>query len=225
MPGSPLARRLLAEAAGTALLVLAIVGSGIAASRLGHDPAVVLLANALATAGALAAAILIAGPISGGHLNPAVSASAWWLGRGLPGRDLALYVPAQVAGGVTGCVLANVMYSAPAVEWSATRRGGGGLLLADAVATAGLVLLVFALARSRRVALAPAAVAAYVGSAYWFTSSTGFANPAVTVARMFTGTYTGIAPRSVPALLAAQLAGAVAGAALATVLYPAEAAT
>ncbi|MFB9236099.1 aquaporin [Plantactinospora siamensis] len=207
-----LPRRAAAEFTGTALLVAAVVGSGIAAARLSPaDVGLQLLENAIATALALGALILIFGPVSGAHFNPVVSAVDWWLGRragtGLSGRELAGYLPAQVAGAVVGAALANVMFDLPAVAWARTDRTGGHLWLAEVVATAGLVVLVFALARTGRTGAAPAAVGGYIGAAYWFTSSTSFANPAVTIGRAFTDTFAGIAPASVPGFVVAQLAG------------------
>ncbi|MFI6227316.1 aquaporin [Micromonospora echinospora] len=220
-----LARRASAEFAGTALLVAAVVGSGIAASRLSPtDAGLQLLENAVATALALGALILTFGPVSGAHFNPVVSAVDWWLGRragtGLTARDLAAYVPAQVAGAIAGAVLADLMFGLPAVTWSRTDRTGGNLWLAEVVATAGLVVLVFALARTGRTSAAPAAVGAYIGAAYWFTSSTSFANPAVTVGRTFTDTFAGIAPTSVPGFVAAQLVGGLVAVAALAAWYP-----
>ncbi|SCE79847.1 Glycerol uptake facilitator (Major Intrinsic Protein Family) [Micromonospora viridifaciens] len=220
-----LARRASAEFAGTALLVAAVVGSGIAAARLSPgDVGLQLLENAFATALALGALILMFGPVSGAHLNPVVSAADWWLGRragaGLTVRELAAYAAAQVAGAVTGTVLADLMYGLPAVSWSHTDRIGGNLWLAEVVATAGLVVLVFALARSNRATATPAAVGAYIGAAYWFTSSTSFANPAVTIGRAFTDTFAGIAPASVPGFVAAQLVGGVLAVAALAAWYP-----
>ncbi|MFI9529086.1 aquaporin [Micromonospora rosaria] len=220
-----LTRRASAEFAGTAMLVTAVVGSGIAAARLSPtDVGLQLLENAVATALALGALILVFGPVSGAHLNPVVSAVDWWLGRrfgtGLSVRDLAAYVPAQVAGAVAGAVLADVMFGLPAVTWSRTDRSGANLWLAEVVATAGLVVLVFALARTGRTTAAPAAVGAYIGAAYWFTSSTSFANPAVTVGRTFTDTFAGIAPTSVPGFVAAQLVGGLVAVAALAAWYP-----
>jgi glycerol uptake facilitator-like aquaporin len=222
---SPLARRLAAEFLGTALLVTAVVGSGVMAAELSPDDVgLQLLENSTATALALPVLILIFGPVSGGHFNPVVSAADWWLGRrrgtGPGGRDLAGYVVAQVAGGVAGAVLANLMFARAPVSWSTHHRGGGHLWLGEVVATAGLILLIFALARSGRAALAPAAVGAYIGAAYWFTSSTSFANPAVTLGRAFTDTFAGIAPVTVPGFVIAQLVGAVVGIAGVIALYP-----
>lgn len=218
-------RRLLAEGLGTGLLVAVVVGSGIAAQRLSPDDmGLQLLQNSLATAFGLAVLIVVLGPVSGGHFNPVVSAADWLLGRrvgtGLSGRELVGYALAQVAGGVGGAVLANAMFEVPITELASTERSGGHLWLGEVVATAGLVLVVFALARSGQVTAAAPAVGAYIGAAYWFTSSTSFANPAVTMGRVFSDTFTGIAPGSVPGFVAAQLVGAVLGAGLARLLYP-----
>lgn len=220
-----LTRRASAEFAGTALLVAAVVGSGIAAARLSPtDVGLQLLENAIATALALGALILTFGPVSGAHFNPVVSAVDWWLGRragtGLTARDLAAYTVAQVGGAITGAVLADLMFGLPAVAWSRTDRAGGHLWLAEAVATAGLVVLIFALARSGRATAAPAAVGAWIGAAYWFTSSTSFANPAVTIGRAFTDTFAGISPASVPGFVAAQLVGGLVGVAALAAWYP-----
>jgi glycerol uptake facilitator-like aquaporin len=218
-------RRFLAEFLGTALLVTAVVGSGVMATRLSpHDVGLQLLENSIATALALGALILTFGPVSGAHLNPVVSAADWFLGRragtGLPGRDLAGYVVAQTAGAIAGSILANLMFALPAVDFSGTDRVAGHLWLGEVVATTGLILLIFALARSGRTGVAPAAVGAYIGAAYWFTSSTSFANPAVTVGRAFTDTFAGIAPSSVPGFVAAQLTGLAVGVGLLLALYP-----
>ncbi|MCZ7373274.1 MIP/aquaporin family protein [Micromonospora sp. WMMC250] len=218
-------RRLLAEFLGTALLVTAVVGSGIMATTLSPDDVgLQLLENSIATAFALGALILIFGPVSGAHFNPVVSAADWFLGRragtGLSGRDLGGYVAAQVAGAIAGSVLANLMFDLTAVDFSAKDRAAGHLWLGEVVATTGLILLVVALARSGRAPVAPAAVGAYIGAAYWFTSSTSFANPAVTIGRAFTDTFAGIAPASVPGFVIAQLVGLVVGIGLLAALYP-----
>jgi arsenate reductase len=218
-------RRYLAEFLGTALLVTAVVGSGIMATTLSPDDVgLQLLQNSVATAFALAALILTFGPVSGAHFNPVVSAADWFLGRrtrtGLTAKHLGGYVAAQTAGAVAGSVLANLMFDLAAVDFSGKDRSAGHLWLGEVVATSGLVLLVFALARSGRSGVAPAAVGAYIGGAYWFTSSTSFANPAVTVGRAFTDTFAGIAPGSVPGFVAAQLAGLLIGAVLLLALYP-----
>jgi arsenate reductase len=222
----PLARRALAEFTGTGLLVAVVVGSGIMAARLSPGAAgLELLENSLATAAGLAVIIAVLAPVSGAHLNPVVSAADWALGRrsgaGLPGRDAAAYAAAQLAGGIGGAVLANLMFALPAVTESATARSAPHLWLGEVVATAGLVLVVFSLARSGRAALAPAAVAGWVGAAYWATSSTSFANPAVTIGRAFSDTFAGIAPGSVPGFVVAQVAGGGLGLILVLVLYPA----
>ncbi|GIF52284.1 glycerol uptake facilitator-like aquaporin [Asanoa ferruginea] len=220
-----LGRRLFAEYLGSALLVTAVVGSGIMAARLSPgDAGLQLSENAFATMLALAVLILVLGPVSGAHLNPVVTAVDWWLRRragAAPAPTLvAGYVVAQVAGAVSGAVLANVMFDLPAVSWSTTDRAASHLWIGETVATAGLILLVFALVRTANTRDAPAAVGAYIGAAYWFTSSTSFANPAVTIGRGFTDTFAGIAPASVPAFIGAQLVGGALGALLVVVLYP-----
>lgn len=221
----PLARRLAAEGVGTGLLVTAVVGSGIAAARLSPtDVGLQLAENAAATGAALAVIILLVGPVSGAHLNPLVSLADWWLGRrrraGLSLPELAAYTTAQAGGAIAGAVLANLMFDLPAVTWSTTQRTGAHLWLSETVATAGLVAVVVALARTGRSALAAATIGAYIAAAYWFTASTSFANPAVTLARAFTDTFAGIAPASVTAFLLAQTLGAALGAAGARLLYP-----
>ncbi|MGN9917210.1 aquaporin [Micromonospora palomenae] len=218
-------RRLLAEFTGTALLVTAVVGSGIMATALSPgDVGLQLLENSIATAFALGALILIFGPVSGAHFNPVVSAADWFLGRragsGLTGRDLGGYVAAQAAGAIGGSILANLMFDLAAVDFSAKDRTAGHLWLGEVVATTGLILLIFALARSGRAPVAPAAVGAYIGAAYWFTSSTSFANPAVTIGRAFTDTFAGIAPASVPGFIIAQIVGLAVGIGLLAALYP-----
>jgi len=225
MPASALWRRLLAEFVGTALLVTAVVGSGIMATTLSpHDVGLQLLENSVATAFALATLILTFGPVSGAHFNPVVSAADWFLGRrtgtGLTGTDLAAYTVAQVLGAIGGSILANLMFALHPVTFSTKDRAAGHLWLGEVVATTGLLLLIFALARSGRAAVAPAAVGAYIGAAYWFTSSTSFANPAVTIGRAFTNTFAGIAPASVPGFVIAQLIGLLAGVGLLVALYP-----
>ena len=221
----PLFRRLVAEFLGSGLLVTVVVGSGIAAESLSpSDVGLQLLQNSLATVFGLAVLILAFGPVSGVHFNPVVSVVDWLLGRrggtGLSGREVVAYGSAQVAGGILGAVLANVMFDLPAVQIATTGRVSVGRGVGEVVATAGLVLLIFALARTGRAALSAASVGAYIGAAYWFTSSTSFANPAVTVGRMFSDTFAGIAPGSVPLFIAAQLAGAGLGFALVQLLFP-----
>jgi arsenate reductase len=217
-------RRLAAEGLGAGLLVTVVVGSGIMATRLSTDVGVQLLANSTATAFGLAVLILIFGPVSGAHFNPVVSLADWWLGRrtghGISARHLPGYIAAQVVGAVLGAILANLMFSLSAVSWSQHQRTGPALWLGEVVATGGLVLLIFALAQSGRATLAPAAIGAYIGAAYWFTSSTSFANPAVTVGRAFTKSFAGIEPASVPAFVVAQTIGMVVGVAVLVLLYP-----
>nr|BFE36686.1 aquaglyceroporin AqpS [Actinomadura rugatobispora] len=211
----PLARRAAAEAVGTAALVAVVVGSGIQATELTRDVGVQLLASSLATVLGLGVLIALLGPVCGAHFNPVVSLAAYLTGRaageGVRLRDVAAYVPAQIGGAIAGAVLADAMFARPLVAWSARDRFAGHLWLGEAVATAGLIWLIFGLARTGRAHLAPAAVASFIGAAYWFTSSTSFANPAVTIGRAFTDTFAGIAPGSVPPFLAAQLAGALLG--------------
>jgi arsenate reductase len=219
-----LARRLLAELVGTGLLVTVVVGSGIAAARLSpHDVGLQLFYNSTATAFGLAVLILVMGPVSGAHLNPVVSAADWLLGRragtGLAGRDASAYVVVQTVGAVAGALLADVMFDVPA-SLATSQRDGWHLWVGEIVATAGLVLLVLALARNGRGDWAAPAVGAYIGAAYWFTSSTSFANPAVSVGRMFSDTFAGIAPSSVPGFVVAQLAGGAVGLGLVRLLYP-----
>lgn len=220
----PLARRLVAELLGTGLLVAVVVGSGIAAQQLSPgDVGLQLLENSTATMLGLTVLILLFGPVSGAHFNPAVSLADWFLGRrsprGMSLTEVGAYSAAQVVGAVAGCILANAMFEV-GTSVSTTDRDTGGHLLAEVVATAVLVALIFALARSGRGALAAPAVGAYIGAAYWFTSSTSFANPAVTIGRAFTDTFAGIAPASVPPFIVAQLIGLVVGAAVLLALYP-----
>ncbi|MFN2568425.1 MAG: aquaporin [Candidatus Dormibacteria bacterium] len=203
-----LLRRAGAEFVGTGLLVVAVVGSGIAAQRLSpSDAGVQLLENAVVTGCALVAIILALGPLSGAHLNPVISA-ADAVFRGLRPGELVAYIAAQLAGGLAGTAIANLMFSLPAFSASTHGRTGSGLWLGEVVATFGLLLVVFGLARGRSRGAAPFAVGAYITGAYFFTSSTSFANPAVTVARMFTDTFSGIAPGSVLGFVAAEVVGA-----------------
>jgi glycerol uptake facilitator-like aquaporin len=210
-------RRLLAEFLGSAYLAALVIGSGIAAQRLSDDAGLQLFETAAATAAGLFAIILMFGPVSGAHLNPVVSLVDAASGR----RDALAYIPVQIAGCVGGAVLANAMFALSAISISAQHRASPAHLLGEVVATLGLVLVIFALARSGRTASAPAAVGAYIGAAYWFTSSTSFANPAISVGRMFSDTFAGIAPASVPAFVVAQLAGAAAAVGIVRTLYPA----
>jgi glycerol uptake facilitator-like aquaporin len=197
-----------------------VIGSGIAAQQLSpSDTGLRLLENSAATAAGLFAIILMFGPVSGAHFNPVVSLADAALG-GISWRDAAACLPAQVAGCVTGAVAANLMFAQAAISISAKHRASGAHALSEVIATAGLLLVSFALARSGRAATAPAAVGAYIGAAYWFTSSTSFANPAITVGRMFSNTFAGIAPSSAPAFIAAQLGGGIAGVIVIRFLYP-----
>ncbi|MGI5286526.1 aquaporin [Nonomuraea polychroma] len=215
-----LARRVLAEFLGTALLLIAVVGSGIAAQRLSPgDVGLQLLENSTATAAALVAIILALGPVSGAHLNPVVTLADRVFG-GLRSGEAAAYIAAQVLGGAAGTIVANAMFSLPAVTFSATERSSPGLWLGEVVATFGLLLVVFGLVRSGRAAAAPFAVGAYIGAAYWFTSSTSFANPAATLARTLTDSFAGIAPASTGGFLTAQLIGAALAVPAIAVLYP-----
>jgi glycerol uptake facilitator-like aquaporin len=218
-------RRLIAEYLGTLLLVTAVVGSGIMAANLSpNDVGLQLLENAIATMLALAVLILILGPVSGAHFNPVVTLADWWLHRRdadtISLTEAAGYVGAQVLGAISGAVLANLMFGLPAVSWSATIRTTPHLWIGETVATGGLILLIFALVRTHRTQYAAATVGAYIGAAYWFTSSTSFANPAVTIGRAFTDTFAGISPASVPGFIAFQIIGAAVGLGLVAVLYP-----
>ncbi|CAI7980534.1 Aquaglyceroporin AqpS [Frankia sp. Hr75.2] len=216
----PLVRRLAAETVGSMLLAALVIGSGIAAQQLSPDQiGLQLVENAAATAAGLYAIILMVGPVSGAHFNPVVTAVDAAFG-GLSWRDAAAYLPAQIAGCIAGAVLANLMFDRPAVSISTHHRASGSHLLAEVVATAGLILLIFALVRSERGERAPAAVGAYIGAAYWFTSSTSFANPAISVGRMFSDTFAGIAPASVPAFIAVQAVGGLVGYGLVRLFYP-----
>ena len=219
----PLPRRALAEFLGSAFLTATVIGSGIAAAQLSPgDTGLQLFENAAATAAGLATFILMFGPISGAHFNPVVSLVDVALGHRTR-RDLLVYVPAQVAGCIVGAIVANAMFGLSAVSIATTHRATGPHLFAEVVATLGLLLLIFSLARTERSHLAPAAVGAYIGAAYFFTSSTSFANPAIDIGRAFSDTFAGIAPASVPAFVAAQLVGAVLALGLIAVLYPTSA--
>ncbi|MFI9102989.1 aquaporin [Streptomyces fildesensis] len=222
-PRVPLVHRAAAELVGTGILVAVVAGSGIQATRLSKDVGLQLLANSTATVFGLGILILLLGPVSGAHFNPAVTLAEWWNARrggaGVTGREVAVYLPAQVVGAIGGAILADAMFGEPLVKWSTHDRSTGHLLLGEVVATAGLILLIFGLARTGRLRFAPVAVASYIGAAYWFTSSTSFANPAVTIGRAFTDTFAGIAPGSVPGFIGAQLAGAVVGLALVTLVF------
>jgi glycerol uptake facilitator-like aquaporin len=220
----PLRRRVVAEGLGTGVLATVVVGSGAAAERLSPgDTGLQLLENALATALGLTVLVLVVGSVSGAHLNPVVSLADWAVGRrrrtGLPGSEVAAYAGVQVAAALLGAVVANLMFDVPA-GWATIDRTGWRLWLGEVVATAGLVTLVLALARTGRTAVAAPAVGAYIGAAYWFTSSTAFANPALTLGRTVTDSFSGIAPSSVPGFVGAQLVGGALGVLAARVLYP-----
>lgn len=216
----PLPRRALAEFCGTGFLVAVVVGSGIAAQRLSpNDVGLQLFENAAATAAGLVALILAFGPVSGGHFNPVVSLVDSLFG-GLSARDLPVYIGAQISGAIGGAIVANLMFELDAVAWSTKARSSGGIWLGEAVATVGLLMVIFGVVRSGRTSAAPFAVGAYIGGAYFFTSSTSFANPAVSIGRMFTNTFAGIKPSSVPAFVAFELVGAAVAVVLIRVLYP-----
>ncbi len=224
MTTTQLWRRAAAELTGTAALVTTVVGSGIMAQRLSADGGIQLLANSTATVFGLAVLIAVFGPISGAHFNPVVSLADWWLGRrtgtGLRLPEVGVYAAAQTTGAIVGAVIANLMFALPAVTWSSTTRVGANLWLAEAVATTGLLVVIVSLIRNGKATVIPAAVGAYIGAAYWFTSSTSFANPAVTIGRAFTDTYAGIAPASVPGFIAAQGIGLVIAVGMLAVFFP-----
>ena len=215
-----LARPLLAEFLVTAFLAAAVIGSGIAAQRTSPgDAGLQLLENAIATGTALVAMVFALGPVSGAHLNPVVTMADWMCG-GVRGRVGLLYCAAQLAGGAIGAIVANAMFGLPALEVASKPRWGPGLWIGELVATFGLVLVIFSIIRARRASVAPVAVGAYITAAYWFTSSTSFANPAVTLARTISDTFAGIAPGSVPPFLAAQLVGALLATGAVVLLHP-----
>ncbi|MEV8532320.1 aquaporin [Streptomyces sp. NPDC051211] len=219
-----LARRAAAEFIGTAALLVVVIGSGIQAAALTADVGVALVANSLASAIGLGLIITLFGPLSGAHLNPVVTLTSWWGRRGgdpdgLTGRQALLYTAAQTAGAITGALLAEAMFGRTPGTFATQVRDGGHLLIGEIVATAGLVLVIQGLGRIGRPRLIPAAVAAYIAAAIWFTSSGSFANPAGTIGRSFTDSFTGIAPESLPGFVAAQLLGGVLGLVLAAVLY------
>jgi glycerol uptake facilitator-like aquaporin len=216
----PLPRRLLAEFLGSAFLAAVVIGSGIAAANLSPgDTGLQLFENAAATGAGLFAIILMFGPVSGGHFNPVVSLVDAGFG-GVRLRHALAYIPAQVGGCIAGAVLANAMFSLDAITISEKHRASDAHLLAEVVATLGLLLVIFSLARTRRSEVIPGAVGAYIGAAYFFTSSTSFANPAITAGRMFSDTFAGIAPASAPAFVGAQLVGGALAYMLVRVLYP-----
>jgi glycerol uptake facilitator-like aquaporin len=200
-----LSRRLVAEGVGTGLLIISVVGSGIMATNLTDDVALQLLANAGATVGALIALIMMFGPISGAHFNPVVTAADCVL-NGRPWRDLAPYFVVQSLGGTAGAAIANMMFDLDVLGPSSKVRDGGGIWLGEVVATLGLLLVIFLIGKHRAESV-PLAVGVWIGGAYWFTSSTSLANPAVTIARAFSESFAGIAPQSVPMFIVMQLIG------------------
>jgi glycerol uptake facilitator-like aquaporin len=213
-------RRLVAEALGTGLLVIAVIGSGIMASRLSpNDVGLQLLENAAATAAALTGLILIFGAVSGAHFNPVVTLVDRAFGS-ITTRDTGLYIAAQIAGGCIGAVLANLMFELPAVELSTKTRSSPALWLSEIIATAGLLLIIHGCVRTGRANVVAFAVGIWIGGAYWFTSSSSFANPAVTIARTLTDTFTGIKPSSAPMFILMQLVGASIAYGLIRLLYP-----
>jgi glycerol uptake facilitator-like aquaporin len=213
------ASKLTAEFVGTAFLLAAVVGSGIMAENLSDDVGLQLLQNAFATAGVLTALILALAPASGAHFNPAVTLAERLVG-GIDTPTAVAYVIAQVTGGIVGVICANLMFDLGAIEWSTKDRSAGHLVFAEVIATLGLILLIFGVVRSGRASVVAFAVGGYIAGAYYFTSSTSFANPAVTVARTFSDTFAGIEPASAPAFIGAQVIGAVLAVGLARVIYP-----
>jgi arsenate reductase len=217
---SLIGRQAFAEFLGSAGLVMVVIGSGIAAQRLSPDDVgLQLLENAIVTGAGLVALILAFGPVSGGHFNPLVTLVDRVFG-GVSARQVHVYLAAQFAGGIVGAVLANLMFDLQAVTISTHHRSGGGLWLSEALATFGLLVLIFGLVRAGRTAIAPIAVGAYITAAYWWSSSTSFANPMIDVSRMLSNTFAGIAPASVPMFVIMQLLGAVAAIGAIYVLYP-----
>lgn len=215
-----LSARLLAEGVGTAFLVAVVVGSGIMAQRLSpNDVGLQLLENAAATTGGLIALILALGPVSGAHFNPVVSLVTRLFG-GLNNRELALYSVVQIIGGCVGSMIANIMFELDVVNWSTKDRSSGALWFSEVIATIGLVMVIFGIVRSGRTTAVPYAVGVWIGGAYWFTSSTSFANPAVDFARSMSNTFAGIKPSSIPGFLIAQLIGGILAYILVRKMYP-----
>lgn len=212
-------QKLTAEFVGTAFLLAGVVGSGIMAENLTDDVGLQLLQNALATAGVLLALILALGPASGAHFNPAVTLTERLLG-GIDTPTAVGYVVAQVAGGIVGVMAANIMFDLSAVNWSTKDRSAGSMVFAEAVATLGLLLVIYGVVRSGRANMAAFSVSGYIAGAYYFTSSTSFANPAVTIARTFSDTFAGIEPASAPMFIVAQLVAVAVGVVLIKVIYP-----
>ena len=217
-----LGRRLAAEALGTAFLIIAVIGSGVMASRLSPtDVGLQLFENAVATGGALVGLILMFGAVSGAHFNPLVTLVDRSFGS-ITTRETAAYIAAQILGGCIGAVIANLMFELPAVEWSTKTRSSGGLWLSEVVAALGLLLVIHGCVRTGRAAMVPFAVAAWITGAYWFTSSTSFANPAVTIARTLSDSFAGIKPSSAPMFIVMQLLGAGLAVLLIRFFFPAE---
>lgn len=215
-----LVRRLVAEALGAGFLLIAVIGSGIMASRLSPDDVgLQLLENAAATAAALIGLILVFGAVSGAHFNPVVTLLDRAFG-GITTRDAGLYIAAQVAGACAGAMLANLMFDLPAIELSTRTRSSGALWLSEIIATVGLLLVIHGCVRSGRADVVAFAVGIWIGGAYWFTSSTSFANPAVTIARTLSNTFAGIRPSSAPMFIVMQLVGTVIAYGLIRLLYP-----
>lgn len=220
-----LARKATAEALGTALLIIAVIGSGIMAQRLSPDDVgIQLLENAIATGGALVGLILMLGPVSGAHFNPVVTLSFRWAGSITSGEALA-FICAQIIGGCIGTITANVMFDLTAIDWSTKTRSSGSLWLSEVVATVGLLLVIHGTVRSGRGSVVPFAVGAWITGAYWFTSSTSFANPAVTIARMLSDTFAGIEPASAPMFIVMQLIGLAIAIPLIAFLHPVDQST
>ena len=218
-PWRPDVRRLTGEFVGTAFLLAGVVGSGIMAENLTDDVGLQLLQNAFATAGVLVALILAFGSVSGAHFNPAVTITDRVFG-GIDTPTAVWYIVAQTAGGILGVICANIMFDLDAVEWSTKDRSSANLVFAEVIATLGLLLVIFGVVRSGRASVVAFAVGAYIGGAYYFTSSTSFANPAVTISRMFSDTFAGIEPASAPMFIVAQLIAVGIAVALIRVLYP-----
>ncbi len=214
-----LTRRLVAEGLGTGLLIVAVIGSGIMAQRLSTDIGLQLLENSLATAGALVGLILMFGAVSGAHFNPVVTLLDRLQGS-ISTRDTGCYIVAQVIGACLGAMLANIMFELPAINVSTHDRSSPALWISEIVATVTLLLVIQGCVRSGRAAVVPFAVAAWIGGAYWFTSSTSFANPAVTIARMLSDTFAGIAPASAPMFIVMQFVGVAIAFGLVRLLYP-----
>ncbi|MEM9033075.1 MAG: MIP/aquaporin family protein [Actinomycetota bacterium] len=221
---TPDPRALVAEAVGTAFLLAGVVGSGIMAEQLTDDVGLQLLQNAVATAGVLVALIWTFGSASGAHFNPAVTLAERAFG-GIDNVTTVAYIGAQIVGGIIGTIAANLMFDLDAIDWSTKDRSAGHLVFAESIATLGLLMVIFGVVRSGRSNVVAVAVAGYIGGAYYFTSSTSFANPAVTIARTFSDTFAGIEPASAPAFIGAQLVGVVAAVALMRFVYPNEVAS